>query len=451
MPTKHRQHKPKSWRTPARVTVLGFAIAGLIGTILLSLPMASATGEPTPVLDAGFTSISALCVTGLIVVDTATHWSIFGQVVIIALIQIGGLGVMTLGSILATLLLRKMGVRQKINVAAMTRASGYGGLRQLLFGIAKTTIIIEGAAALILTIRFLTLYQMPFHRASWQGIFHSISSFNNAGFGLHSTNLEVYNQDPWILLPICLNIILGGLGFPVILELSRNFRFTKRFSVNTRMVLFGTAVLLVVGTVLLAAAEWHNPQTLGPLDVGNKILNAFSQSVFARTAGFNSVSISEMHDFSWFVLNILMFIGAGPAGTAGGVKITTVFVLLLVTASEITGQATVNCFGRSLPRTVQREASAVLVSSLAAVLVSIGIMLAFSPFSLGQITLEVVSAFGTVGLSTGITSSLNSICKLALMMMMFLGRLGPVTLANSLAHKTPSKRFELPEERPIIG
>ncbi len=437
--------------SPSRVTVAGFAAATVLGTLLLMLPAASADGTATDALTAAFTTVSALCVTGLIVVDTATHWSNLGQAIIVTLIQIGGFGVMTLASILARLLARRMGLRERIAVASMTRSDGLGSMRRTLLRIAGWTALIEALTALWLAMWFQLQYGYSPARALWHGVFHSVSAFNNAGFALYSLNLMDFASDPGVLLPVCAAVILGGLGFPVIVDLARSYRLPRKWALNTKLVLLGTGGLLTVGTLLLLLNEWRNPTTLGPMGVGDKILNAFAQSAFTRTAGFNSVDTGKLNEGSRFLSDILMIIGTGPAGTGGGLKITTVLVLFLVARSAYLNHTDVLVFSRRIPSAVQREAIAVVTLGGVVVIAATGVLLALTPFSLGLVLYEVISAFATVGLSAGITAALPPGAQLTLMACMFIGRLGPITLANSLARRQPTRQYEFPVERPIIG
>ncbi len=303
--------------------VLGFAAAVAVGTGLLLLPVAKAGGGGASLLEALFTATSAVCVTGLITVDTPVFWSGFGQVVILVLIQIGGFGVMSFGTLLGVLTARRLGLKSRISAAAETKSSGFGDVRRVLVGVLLISVIVETVLALILAVRFMAGYGYGLGEAVWHGVFHSISSFNNAGFALYSDNLMGFVGDPWICLPIAAAVIIGGLGFPVLFELGREYRRPILWSMNTKLVLVGSAVLLAGGTVFLTAVEWANPATLGGLHPAERVLAGFFQSVITRTAGFNSIDIAQMNPVSWLGMDILMFIGGGPAGTAGGLKITT--------------------------------------------------------------------------------------------------------------------------------
>ncbi|MBA3618139.1 MAG: TrkH family potassium uptake protein, partial [Acidothermales bacterium] len=272
---------------PAQAVVLGFASAVAAGTLLLLLPISRAGDGGATVLEALFTAVSAVCVTGLIVVDTPTYWSGFGQVVILALIQVGGFGIMTLASLLGLLISHRLGLRTRLTTAAETKSLGLGDVRTVIVGVAKVSLLIEGATAIILAARLAIGYDEPVPRALWLGVFHSVSAFNNAGFALYSDNLIRFVTDPWVSLPIAAAVILGGIGFPVLFELQRNLRRPSRWTIHTKITLLGTAVLLVGGSAFVLTAEWSNPGTLGPLGVPGKLLAGFFQGVMPRTAGFN--------------------------------------------------------------------------------------------------------------------------------------------------------------------
>ena len=436
--------------SPGQAIALAFGSVLAVGTALLSLPMA-AQGRGATFLEALFTAASALCVTGHIVVDTPTFWSPFGQVVIMVLIQTGGFGVMSLATLLGLLVARRLGLRTRLTAVSETHTVAVGDVRRVLFGVAVITLVSEAVVAVLLTGRFWLGYGESFGRAVWLGVFHSVSSFNNAGFALFSNSLMSFATDPWICLPICGAIILGGLGFPVIMELRRRIRFPRRWTLNTVTVVSGTILLLVFGAVALTALEWSNPATLGPMDPAGRILAGFTMSVMPRTAGFNSIDVSQMHGASWFLTDILMFIGGGPAGTAGGLKITTFAVLFFIVVAELRGDTAVNMFGKRLPRSTHREALTVALLSLALVVGSTLAIMLLSPFGFDRVLFEVISAFSTVGLSTGITADLPATAQVILIILMFIGRLGPVVLGAALALTRQKRMYELPKERPIIG
>nr|KEP24570.1 ATPase [Georgenia sp. SUBG003] len=449
---------------PAQVVVTSFALALTIGTVLLMLPVSVVDNPPAdllpaptgraggaPFVDALFTAGSAVFVTGLVVVDTATYWSGLGQAVILGLIEVGGLGIMTFASLLGVLLFRRLGLHQRMVTSASLGTLSMADLRGVLLGVAKVALSVQAATALVLALRLATAYDYPPGRALWHGVFHAVSAFNNAGFALYPDNLMGFVEDPWVCLPLAAAVILGGLGFPVLLELRRHYRLPRTWSMNTKVVLAGTAVLLLVGFVTVTALEWGNPETLGPLAWPGKLLAGFFTAVAARTAGFNTVDVAEMHTQTWFAHDVLMFVGAGPAGTGGGIKITTFAVLLFIIVTEIRGETAVNVFGKRLARSVHREAVTVALLAVAVVMTGTWTLMIMTEFSLDQLLFEVVSAFATVGLTTGITHLLPDAGQVLLVVIMFVGRVGPITLATALAVRTRRLMYELPKERPIIG
>lgn len=436
---------------PAQAVVLGFAVADLVGTGLLSLPISSRTGEWTGFVDALFTATSAVCVTGLTVLDTATHWSGFGLVVILLLIQLGGLGIMIFASLVGLALARKLTVRSRLNTAAEAKAVGYDDVRGLVRGILLISLVIEAVTFCFLAPRFALAYDYSPRDAAWHALFHSVSSFNNAGFALYTDNLIGFASDPWICLPLCGAIILGGLGFPVIMQLRKEFRRPLHWSMNTKIVLWATGLLLVAGTVYITAFEWTNAATLGAYDPASRLLIGFFHSVQTRTAGFNSVDIGLMRDETWVGMDVLMFIGGGPAGTAGGIKVTTFAVLFFIMATELRGEGAVNIFGKRLSRAVHRQAITVVLMAVAAVMAATIALMSITGMPFDRVLFEAVSAFGTVGLSTGITGQLPDAAEIILVMLMFLGRLGPLTLGSAIALRQRRILYEYPKERPAIG
>lgn len=436
---------------PAQAVVVGFALAVLVGTLLLMLPIAKAGPGGASFIDALFTATSAVCVTGLTVVDTVTHWTPFGQVVIMILIQLGGLGIMIFASLIGLVLARKLSVRSRLNTAAEAKAVGFADVRGLVRGIVLISVTIEAAVFLLLGARFLIGYGYTPVEAAWHAGFLAVSSFNNAGFALFSDNLMGFVADPFICLPISAAIILGGLGFPVIMQLRKEFTRPLHWSMNTKLVLWATVVLLIAGTVYLTLIEWDNPDTLGGLDPAARVLAGFFQSVQTRTAGFNSIDIGAMHDASWLGMDVLMFIGGGPAGTAGGIKVTTFAVLFFIMLTELRGEGSVNIFGKRLSRAVHRQAITVVLIAVAAVVSATAVLLLLTGLDLDRVLFEAVSAFGTVGLSTGITADLPDAAKLVLVLLMFAGRLGPLTLGTAIALRERRILYEFPKERPAIG
>lgn len=439
------------WRHPAQVVAAGFASAVGTGTLLLSLPIATESGQSTSLVDALFTATSAVCVTGLVTVDTAGHWSAFGEVVILALIQVGGLGIMTLAALLTVLVARRLGLRRRMLAQAETKTMGLSGIGGVVRRIVLFSLVTELVVAIVLTLRFATGHDRPWGDAVYHGVFHAISAFNNAGFSLNSNSLMDYVTDPWVSLTVVVAVIVGGLGFPVVFELLRNWRRPSRWSVLTRITVVLTVTLLFVGTVVTTLVEARNPGTLGPLSGPGKLLAGFFHSAMTRTAGFNSVDIAAMRPESLFATDLLMFIGGGSGGTAGGIKVTTFGLLAFVIWSEMRGESKVNVGRRRVPETNQRQALAIVLLGIGAVAASVFALLAMTRNSLDHVLFEAVSAFGTVGLSAGITADLPPAAKVLLVVLMFLGRVGPLTLASALALRHRTRRFEFPEERTIVG
>lgn len=437
-------------RSPARVVALGFATAVVIGTVLLMAPAATQSGVGAGVMSALFTATSAVCLTGLIVVDTPTYWSGYGQGLILALIQIGGLGIMTMASLVGLLLADRIGLRARLNAAAEARTSGLGDVRAVVVGVVRTSLLIEAVVAVCLAARFAIGYDEPPVRALWLGVFHAISAFNNAGFALFSDNIMGFARDPWICVPLMAAVILGGIGFPVLFEVGRHLRGRRRrWSLHTRLTVASTAVLLLIGPLLVLLLEWQH--TLRGLGLGAKLLVAGFQGIMPRTAGFNSVDYARMDDATLLVTDVLMFIGGGSGGTAGGIKVTTFAVLLFVIAAEVRGDKSVTVFDRRIEPRLQRQALSVALIAVALVMASTLVLLAGTAFDLNVLLFEVTSAFATVGLSTGITAHLPAWGQLILVALMYLGRIGPITLVSAMAARDRGRRYELPTERPFIG
>lgn len=434
----------------------GFALAIAIGAGVLSLPAATAPGSETGFLQALFTSTSAVSLTGLIVVDTPVYWSGFGQGVILALIQIGGFGIMTIASLVGLVLADRIGLRGRLNAAAEVRTSGLGDVRSVVVGVFRTSLIIESVVATALAARFFLGYDEPLGRALWLGTFHAVSAFNNAGFALFSDNMIGFATDPWICIPLLIAVVLGGIGFPVLFEIARRIRSRAkggrsphRWSLHTRLTLTVTGVLLVLGPTVVMLFEWS--RTLGGFGFWDKMLVATFQGIMPRTAGFNSVDYADVDNATLLVTDVLMFIGGGSGGTAGGIKVTTFALLLFVILAEIRGDREVTVFDRRIDARVQRQALTVALIGVALVMLPVVALLAGTDFDLDVLLFEVVSAFATVGLSTGITAQLPGWGQMILIVLMYLGRIGSITLVSALAARDRGRRYTLPTERPFIG
>lgn len=440
--------------SPPQILVLGFAGVILLGSILLSLPIASANGQPTPFLDALFTATSAVCVTGLVVVDTGIHWSFFGQIVILSLIQIGGLGFMTVATLFALLLGRKIGLRERLLLQEALNKVSVQGVVRLTRNVLLTTLIIEGVAAAILALRWIP--QFGLKQGVWFGIFHAVSGFNNAGFDLFGqvygpfTSITHYVADPVVTLTISFLIILGGLGFGVITDVIEEKRFSQ-FVLHTKLVLVTTAVLILGGTLVLYVLEFANPKTLQPLSIQGKILAAYFQAVTPRTAGYNSINIADMTKASQFLIILLMFIGASPGSTGGGIKTTTFASIMLGVWAVITGQEQAGTFERRLPK--EQVIKAMSIAFIAFLLVTVVAMILSITESADFLTIifETTSAFGTVGLTMGLTPNLTAVGRILIILTMFAGRVGPLTLAFAIALKAQKSAFKYPEEKILIG
>lgn len=438
-------------RHPAQAVVLAFVVADLVGTLLLMLPAARTGPGGADPLTALFTSTSAVCVTGLSTVDTPVYWTTFGEVVILCLIQVGGFGIMTLASLLTIVVWRRLGLRSRLTAAAETKALGPGEVRSVLKGVVAITVAMETVVAAALILRLALGYDESWGRASYLGVFHAVSAFNNAGFALYSDSLVGFVDDPWVCLPIAFAVIGGGLGFPVWLELFRHRSRWRQWSMHATMTVGATIVLLVVGTVLVTAGEWDNPGTLGSLDAPGRLLAGFFHSVMPRTAGFNAIDYGQVEDSTLLVTCLLMFIGGGSAGTAGGIKVTTFLLLFWVIRAEVRGERDVTAHGRRIGERAVRQALTVALLAVGTISTATVILSVLTDLSLDAIFFEVVSAFATVGLSTGITGSLPGSAQLVLVALMFLGRLGPITLVSALALRDRDNLYRLPEGRPLIG
>lgn len=440
-----------SVRNPARLVPLAFFLAILVGTALLMLPVSRAGAAGAPFLTALFTSTSAVCVTGLVIVDTPTYWSGFGQGVILGLIQVGGFGIMTGATMLGLLVTRRLKLNHRLLAQAETRTFSLGDVASVLRLILIATATVEVVIALLLMIRFHFGYGQPALQAAWNGLFHSVSAFNNAGFARYSDSVMSFAFDPLILVPLMVAVVLGGIGFPVLYELRRELFTPRKWSLHTKITLAGTALLLVAGTAFILAFEWRNPATLGPMGSAAKFLNAIFHSVVTRTAGFNSLDIGEMRPETLLVSDALMMIGGGSAGTAGGIKVTTFLLLGLIVWAEVRGEPDASAFGRRLSSEVQRQALTVVLLAIGVVAVGTLILLSLTRFQLSEVLFEAISAFATVGLSTGITASLPPLGHVTLIALMFIGRVGTITVATALALRPSRRPYRYPQERPIVG
>ena len=435
-----------------RSIFLGYILIIFIGAIFLSLPICH-IGE-LKFIDAIFTAASATCVTGLIVTSTSENFTFLGEFIILALIQMGGIGYMSLVIIFFVFIKQKLNIDEK---RAMKQSLDLPTLH--VGGFAKRILVfvlfIEFVGAVILTIQFLGKYE--FIDALWLGIFHSISAFNNAGFSLFTDGLMGYKSDTISLVTICLLIILGGLGYFVLIEIYENRKFSKRFTIHTRIMIYGTIILIVSAMVLFLSIEWNNPKTFGELSFYEKILNAFFLSINFRTAGFNSIDIASLKDSSLFFSTLFMMIGAGQGSTAGGMKITTVAILIISVFYILKQSNQEPCiFKRTIEQKVINKALAIIISSSFFVLVAVLILVETQNFPFIKILFEVVSAFGTVGLSTGngdilsLSQQFDTFGKSIIIILMIAGRLGVFAFGLILVGKAKTKHFKYPVGKIII-
>lgn len=436
--------------TPSRILVLGFASLILFGALLLTLPQATQDGLGLPFLNAVFTATSAVCVTGLVVVDTATTFTLFGQWVILLLIQVGGLGFMTFATMFAMILGRKITLKERLLLQEALNQVTVEGIVRLMKSVLQISFAIEAMGAIILTIRWYP--DFGWSKALYYGVFHSISAFNNAGFDLFGnfSSLTAFVGDPWINITIMLLIICGGLGFVVLADLLGP---RKKLRLHTKIVLQVSGALILIGAVLILIMEFANPKTLGPLPLGTKILAAFFQSVSPRTAGFNTLDIANMYETSLLSMIVLMFIGASPGSTGGGIKTTTFIAIVLSVLSTYRSDPHVALKGRTLPQDVIQKAWAITTSAALLIFLIVLILSHTENSDLMTVLFEVTSAFGTVGLSMGLTPHLSVIGKMALILTMFIGRVGPLTLAFVLSQKKNKQaaKIKYPDERIMIG
>ncbi len=435
---------------PARIALSAFVLIIGIFTLLLELPFATKDGVRAPFVDALFTATSAVCVTGLTTVDTGTYWSAWGLTIIGLGIKVGGLGIMTLATLVGLAVAKRIGLTQRMLAAREARASGLGDVRSLLTLIVAVSTVTELVIAAALFPRFLTL-DYGFVKSLGYSIFYGVSSFNNAGFSPDPVGLYPYAGDFWVLAPIGLGVLIGALGFPVYLNLIREWRNPKRWALHTKLTLTMTAVLLFAGAALLALFEWGNAKTLGAMNTAESIGNVIFHSINQRSGGFASFDAGEASQSMWLTEDVLMFIGGGSGGTAGGIRVGTLAVLLLAIWAELRGRRDIEAFGKRIGTEVLRLAVSVTLVSLFTVLVGTAVFMAVTDIPLDRALYEVVSAFATCGLSTGITGDLNTAGKVTLIVLMYVGRVGSLTVVAALALNRERRVIRYPAERPLVG
>ena len=435
--------------SPAKILAGGFALLILIGAILLSLPISARTGR-LPFLDALFTATSAVCVTGLVVVDTGTYFTRFGQTVILILIQIGGLGIMTAATLVFILLGKKISLRERLVMQEALNQITLQGLVHLVQMIVLLTLVVQGVGALILSTRFIPIYGVE--TGLYYAVFHAVSAFCNAGFDLTGgyRSLTPFAHDPVLVLTIAAMFILGGLGFTVVLEYCQRRSF-RRLTLHAKMVTVITLLLLSLGTVVVLVMEYNNPATLGQFGFFGKLVNAFFTAATARTAGFNTVPTDGLFQPTLFFIIGLMFIGASPASTGGGIKTTTFGALVVAVVSTVRGKEDVLLFMKQIPTEIMRRCLSIAMLATLLVFSVTFALLITEGGELIHMFFEAMSAFGTVGLSTGVTGTLTPMGRVILIVTMFAGRVGPLTLVFALARSMKKDPVKYTSERILIG
>jgi len=443
----------KKWQSPANIIVTGFLGTILIGTILLILPFATKSGSSVGFLNALFTSTSAVCVTGLVVKDTATTWNVFGQTVILILIQIGGLGIMTAAALFSLILRRKMGLKERLTLQESINDFNLQGVVKLFKYIIIATFSIEFVGAIILSFGFIPIFGVKSGIA--KSVFHSISAFCNAGFDILGTTAQPYqsltnlNNNPLIIITIALLFIIGGLGFVVWRDIVQTKKF-REFSLHSKVVIIFTAILIFSATILFFLFEYSN--TLEGMGFLQKVLNSFFQAVTPRTAGFNTIPLDSMTNQSQLVTIILMFIGAAPGSTGGGIKITTFAIILFTVVTYVRGINDVNMYQRKVSQTIVKKSLSIVFMAFSLIMTTTIILLISKAGTLAECLFEATSAFGTVGLSTGITPSLPIVGKFMIIVTMFFGRVGPLAIALSLSQIKGNKQlYTYPEGKISVG
>ncbi|GAA3911442.1 TrkH family potassium uptake protein [Microbacterium invictum] len=463
---------PRSWwhtlrnlttSSPSRFAVLIFTTLILVFTALFSLPAASADGTPTPLADALFTAVSTICVTGLSTVDMGTHWSPFGHVLVYVGVNVGALGVLTLASILGLVISKKLGLRAKLLAAGDSnplRARGgpvnegqtvrLGEVGQLLATVALSTLVIEVALAILLYPSLLLSGIDPL-TALWEAPYYAAMSFTNTGFSPNAGGLDPFADNYFMLSVLMVGVFLGSIGFPVIFTLWRHHWHVRRWSLHAKLTLITTVILFFVGAGVFALLEFDNAATFGELDAWDTTFQALFLSAMTRSGGFSVVEIGDLHGSSLVVGSMLMFVGGGSASTAGGIKVTTLAVMALAVWSEARGRQSVEVFGRRIPSDVQRVALSVVAWGATIIAIATITIAQITQAPIADVLFDVISGFGTVGLSTGLTETLPDSASYVMALTMFMGRVGTVTLAAAVAATSRSQHYSLPVERPIVG
>lgn len=449
--------------SPARFAILVFALLVGVFTLLFSLPVATSSGHQAPFVDALFTAVSVVCVTGLSSVDMATFWSPFGHLLVFLGVEIGGIGVLTFASILGLVISRKLGLRQKLVAAgdanplrlhrgpvSESQAVRLGETGGLLLTVATSVLVIEAAVALLLFPRMLLNGVDPW-TAAWQSVYTAAMAFTNTGFLPSSDGLAPYVHDVWFLVVLMIGVVFGAIGFPVIYALRRGWRTPRRWSLHVKLTLTTFGILLVGGAIVYFLIEFNNPQTMAGMDPGQRILQSFFLSTMARSGGFATFDTNHLGSAGLLVTDILMFVGGGSASTAGGIKVTTLAVLFLAAFAEARGNDDTDVAGRRIPQDVLRVAVSVVIWAATIVSTATIVLLVITGDRLDRVLFDVISAFATCGLSTGFAEHASPAAQYVLAATMFMGRIGTVTIAAAIAASSRGRLYRRPEERPIVG
>jgi len=441
---------PQGQTLSPRGLLYAFAALILAGAVLLSLPACASDGAKTGFLDALFTSASAVCVTGLVVVDTGTHWTPLGQAVVLLLIQVGGFGFMTSATLLLLAFGRRIGLRGRLLIGETIGATHPGGLVSLIRRMALFALLAEVIGAIVLFLRYAG--SLGANRSAWFAVFHSVSAFNNAGFDIYGDFVSLGRQakDPVIVLTILALLVVGGLSYVALANVASQRRFS-RLTLDTRIVLTISGVLLIAGTLVYLVAEWANPDTMGGFSFSQKLMCALFQSATPRTAGFTTVNVGSLHSYTLLFTMFLMFVGGAAGSTAGGIKVNTFGLLVATVVSTLRGRQQAEAFGRRFNTDHVFRALAVALIALTFLGIVILLLSYTEETDTLSVAFEAVSAFATVGLSTGITPGLSEVGRAILIVTMFVGRLGPLYVALALVQRQRSKEYSYPVESVRIG
>ena len=442
---------PASISHPVRLLPLTFFALIVLGTLLLLLPVAREGAGSPSFMAAFFTSTSAVTVTGLATVDTGSYWSPTGQGIILALVEIGGLGIVALATVLGLFIGGRLGLRTRLVAQADMHVVNIGEVRPLFKRVAFTMVFFQTVTAIVLTLRYRGAYFDDLPSALWHGVFDAVMAFNNAGFSLNRDSLTGYAGDGLIIIPISIAVFVGAVGFPVLAELFQGWRNPARWTIHTRLTVWGSFGLLFVGAVAFLLLEWGNPATLGGQDVGHKLVTGIEGGIMPRSGGLNSFDWGAVRPETLNIGVILMFIGGGSASTAGGIKITTFLLLAYVIWAELRGDPDITVGSRSIGAAVVRTAITIALLAVMLVTVTTFLVMLMTDFAFDKVLFECTSAFATVGLSTGITPQLPDNAQVVIIVLMFLGRVGTIAAAGALVLRRRIPRYHLPEEQPIIG